>query len=375
MHILTLASPLDLAAQGVLEPGRYLLEDVNAGQLLSMCWDASVDSTENRWWVNPNPRRILLIRPGGFGDLILLTPVIRALKEKYKQCEFDLACFPQYAPVYEGLGLCNIIRYPVLLGDTFGRYDGRILFENVIEHGEHHKTLHMSDAFAKAARVELTDTHAEYVVSEDEKSWADHYVKKHWPIPGAVKRIAVQTQASTHSRTYPQLGEVIAQLYSRGWHCFLLGSPFSIPIQNRLRITNCTLDNLTFRQSAAVLNACDIVLGPDSALIHVAGALGKPAVGLYGAFDYRLRTAYAPNTIALQGHGPCAPCFYHGRNGEHFPRNGPCHKVGKCVVLDSIKVDSVVQKVESHFKATQERLASSECASLVPPESPASSPS
>lgn len=350
MHTLTLKEALDIGPNGILEPGDYLVEDVNGGQLLSMAWDAKLTPFEPPSYPG-QAKNVLIVRPGGFGDLILLTPVIRALKYWINDVKISVACFPQYKAVFDGLGLCDWVPYPIP-AMALAPFTQVIFMENSIERGEDGKTLHMTEAFAKRAwTINVVEKQAEYAVSEEEKTWAEAYCAKKWPVPGSVKRIAIQCEASTHCRSYPQLGEVIAQLYSRGWHCFLLGSPFSIPIQNRLRVTNCTLDNLTFRQSAAVLNACDIVLGPDSALIHVAGAIGKPAVGLYGPFPWQLRTAYAPNTIALQGHGPCAPCFYHGRNGEHFPRNGPCHKVGKCVVLDSISPSSVVQKVESHFKA------------------------
>lgn len=373
MHVLTLTKPLDIGPNGILEAGEYIVENSNGGQLLAMTYGATLRPFD---WFIPKLELsdTIVVRPGGFGDLILLTPAIRGLmRSQTNGTKVRVACFPQYITLFDGTGI-ETIPYPIRITDEI-RSSNIIFLEDSVEHHEDGRTLHMTDVFCKRLGVDPEDKKAEYFVSDEERSWAEKYVKKHWPIAGPVKRAAIQTQASTHCRTPPQLGEVVAQLYAKGWHCFLLGSPYSIPVQNKLRITNCTLDNLTFRQSAAVLDACDIILGPDSALIHVAGAINKPAVGLYGAFPWQLRTAYAPNTIAIQGHGECAPCFYHGRNGEHFPRNGPCHKVGKCVVLDSIIPEAIVQKVEAHFKAMQERPASSGCVSLTQPESPASSPS
>lgn len=348
MHLLALTEALDIGPNGILVPGKYLVEDVNGGQLLSMALNAKLTPFEIPKYPG-RARKILFVRPGGFGDLILLTPVLRAFKQWIGGVSVSIACFPQYKAVFDGLDLCDSwVPYPIP-ESSLESFTHVIFMENSIESGGAGKTLHMTDAFAERAwTINVTEKQAAYVVSDEEKIWAEDYCKKKWPVPGSVKRIAIQCEASTHCRNYPQLGEVVAQLYAKGWHCFLLGSPYSIPVQNKLRVTNCTLDNLTFRQSAAVLNACDIVLGPDSALIHVAGAIGKPAVGLYGPFPWQLRTAYAPNTVAIQGHGECAPCFYHGRNGEHFPRNGPCHKVGKCVVLDSIRPEAVCQKVEAH---------------------------
>jgi ADP-heptose:LPS heptosyltransferase len=347
MHTLTLTEPLDIGPNGILEPGDYLVEDVNGGQLLSMAWNAKLTPFEwtgisSNAWDN-----ILIVRPGGFGDLLLLSPVIKAMRKFRSHGTVTVATFPQYKGVFDNTDT-RWAPYPILKSDLWA-FSTVYFLENSIERGEPGKRFHMTDVFASHMAVEVIDKEAEYILSPEEKTWAEDYCVKKWPVPGSVKRIAIQCQASTHCRDYPQLGEVIAQLYAKGWHCFLLGSPYSISVQNKLRITNCTLDNLTFRQSAAVLDACDIVLGPDSALVHVAGAINKPAVGLYGPFPWQLRTAYASNTVAIQGHGECAPCFYHGRNGEHFPRNGPCHKVGKCVVLDSIRPESIVQKVEAHY--------------------------
>jgi heptosyltransferase-2 len=101
-----------------------------------------------------------------------------------------------------------------------------------------------------------------------------------------------------------------------------------------------------FRQSAALLATCDAVVAPDSALCHLAGALNLPTVALYGPFPWALRTAYALRTVALSGHGPCAPCFHHERAGEVWPEGKPCAKSGRCEVLATIEPERILAKLE-----------------------------
>ena len=44
--------------------------------------------------------RILIIRGGGIGDLLMLTPAIRALRQEFKTAQIDIAC--QYPEILLG---------------------------------------------------------------------------------------------------------------------------------------------------------------------------------------------------------------------------------------------------------------------------------
>jgi ADP-heptose:LPS heptosyltransferase len=108
---------------------------------------------------------------------------------------------------------------------------------------------------------------------------------------------------------------------------------------------------LTFAQSAAVLADCDLVIAPDSALCHVAGALRIPTLALYGPFPWELRTLHAPTIQGLNGTGcPIAPCHWHDRS-SHFPPNGPCHKTHRCEALASLEPQMLIQRAKEMLKA------------------------
>ena len=108
------------------------------------------------------------------------------------------------------------------------------------------------------------------------------------------------------------------------------------------------------RQTCAVIAQCDLVLGIDSAPVHIAGALEVPCIALYGPFPADLRTKYCPTTFALSGKGKCAPCFHHSNPGRsmstQFPKGMPCEAVEHCVVLASISPSVIVNKVVKHAR-------------------------
>ncbi|HEX2099083.1 MAG TPA: glycosyltransferase family 9 protein, partial [Candidatus Synoicihabitans sp.] len=163
-----------------------------------------------------------------------------------------------------------------------------------------------------------------------------------------VRRLGIQVEASAVNRTVPResIGRIIQEMLSRGWEVFLFGSPRPPLTGLPPGVSDFAGLGFPFRKSVAVMSQCDVLLGPDSALVHVAGAIDLPCVALYGPFPAKLRTAYAPSITAIQGGGPCAPCFHHQRGGVLFPQGKPCTKSRRCEVLAAIDHAKVVKAIE-----------------------------
>jgi ADP-heptose:LPS heptosyltransferase len=349
MHILTVGTDQDLGLQGKLAAGRYLIEDVAGAQLMAVMWDTAMDQCANQFPFDPqkdwSKANILVVRPGGFGDLLFLTPCLREIKNRWPGVHLDVGTFQEFAPIFNGLDLCGTIPYPIPL-KMAQQYDAWIFLENSIENNPAAKDHHMTDMFAKRIGIELASKQAEYKMSDEERNWAEVTYPRNKDKP---KRIAVQAAASIPTRAYPSslLTETILQLEPAGWEIFILGRPGEINSAGLPFLRNLCNDHLNFRQSIAVLSTCDIVLGPDSAIIHYAGALGIPALGLYGPFSWKVRTCYAPKTYCLQGKGECGPCFHHPRgNASPFPQNGPCTVTGRCELLAQLQPRQIVKKLE-----------------------------
>lgn len=62
-------------------------------------------------------------------------------------------------------------------------------------------------------------------------------------------------------------------------------------------------------EAAALLAACDAVVSNDSGLMHVAGALDRPLVVIYGSSSEKMTPPTAPNAEIVSIELVCRPCF------------------------------------------------------------------
>ena len=354
MHILQLSEKIAPRPDIQIPAGDYLAEDMNGAQMLLMADGGSMTPVKPETLAerefNPsqdwNGKRILVIRTGGFGDLVLMTPVLREIKRRWPECKICFSCFPNYRSVLENLPFVDeLVSYPVPLLEAY-QYDAWVPMENIIEKNDAAKKTHMTDLFAtrfNIAPAEIKDKKPAYVVTEREKIWAEEA----YPRIKGVQRLAVQFNAQSECRTYPgqRMSSVIEHFHKKGWEIMVMGAPGELKMEEGERMWNLTAHKTTFRQSCAVVASADCLLGPDSALVHVGGALDIPTVALYGPFPSELRVAYSPSIHPLEGSGHCAPCFHHVRRGLRFPATGPCVAKNFCTVLDSIPVKKVIDRV------------------------------
>jgi len=284
-----------------------------------------------------NYRHIWLYRGGGFGDLLLLTPLIRELRKRWPKTIIHVACGTKYKSVLDGIGV--IIELLPIPYNKNVPVDGLIEFEEIVEGDPRAERLHMAQLFAYQAGITLTDLNLDYVLAEDERLWAvEAYPRNHLP------RIGIQLLASAFYRTYAKMPTVVTALAKKA-QVLLFGTPGQIelaePIEN---VINLMSDKLNFRQSAALTSTCNVCLSPDSSLVHVCSALKVPCIGLYGPFPSELRIT-SPLAFSFNGKAPCAPCFFHAESPDQFPAGMPCFEQKKCVALESIDPDAVVAKV------------------------------
>lgn len=101
---------------------------------------------------------------------------------------------------------------------------------------------------------------------------------------------------------------------AEGYRVRLFGGPKDAAITAEIaQKAAIPLDDLAGRTSlveaAILLAAADVVVSNDSGLMHVAGALDRPLVVLYGSSSEKLTPPTAPNAAVLSLELPCRPCF------------------------------------------------------------------
>jgi ADP-heptose:LPS heptosyltransferase len=96
----------------------------------------------------------------------------------------------------------------------------------------------------------------------------------------------------------------------------------------------------------AIVATADVCVGPDSMLIHIAGSMGTPTVGLWGPMRPSSRVKYYRNHIPIWHQSSCqfAPCF---KVAREFPRYCPPMPEPRqvCAVLGDISGEEVCDAV------------------------------
>jgi ADP-heptose:LPS heptosyltransferase len=349
MKTIRLPHPRKLGPVPLKAETTYVLEDSNAGYLLQY------PDVDIRPLHVERPRldaaSLLVSRPGGFGDLLFLTPALRALRAQRPDLRLGVSAAEKYheaLAVFAQRNRIELLPYPLTLGQWM-QWDEHANLENQIEFGPDSQALHAVDLFAKCLGVELTE--GQYIEFEPEPATVDAMRAR---FPKKRQRVAIQLSASAPARSYPRhlFQPMVQGITDLGVEIVFVGAPgelqmASVPDQY-LNLPG-EKPAVSFAESCAVLADCDVIVAPDSAICHVAAAMGLPVVALYAAFPWQLRTAYQPTVRALTGHAPCAPCFHHSRGGHAFPEGAPCATAGYCVAMANIDPQRIVAEVKKRL--------------------------
>jgi heptosyltransferase-2 len=104
------------------------------------------------------------------------------------------------------------------------------------------------------------------------------------------------------------------QLAERGWQVWLIGSPKDRAIGAQIeQLSGGRCRNLcgatALDEAVDLLSAAQVVVSNDSGLMHVAAALDRPLLALYGSSSPSFTPPSSPRARVLQLDLPCSPCF------------------------------------------------------------------
>lgn len=95
---------------------------------------------------------------------------------------------------------------------------------------------------------------------------------------------------------------------------------------------------------AAVLKACKLFIGGDSAGIHIAAAVGTPTVGIFGPASVSAWAPRGKQHAVVHKNLPCVPCDLKGCEGR---------EVSRC--LEELTVDEVISAVKCQIEQVTSR--------------------
>jgi lipopolysaccharide heptosyltransferase II len=115
-------------------------------------------------------------------------------------------------------------------------------------------------------------------------------------------------------------------------------APFARDVAARTAGVRDLTGRTTLRQLLAVVARADVAFGPDSGALHLAAALGRPVVSLWGATSARRSAPFGSEGRAVEGASACRPCFL---------RSCPIERV----CMRAIDVETVCARVEEALAA------------------------
>ena len=303
--------------------------------------------------------KILLIRLSSLGDIVISQAVTGELKRIYPTSELHYLCKPQFTPLVKLFGTVDkIIPYQKslafhkamhnehydLIVDIHGKF-ASLLIAAITPHS---KSLRYHKQRTQRLRIVKKHTHtgidstltlyltALSSLPDHNKSFIPDPPSLHVPdikidLPQAETLIVIFPGAAHQTKIYPakQFSDFVKMLGSeaerpRQYHFLLLGSASESYLAAQIAQSNpglCTnlCGKFSLEELVVVINRSDLVISNDSGPMHIAAALHKPQLAIFGATHPSL--GFAPlNSKAkiLVANLDCQPCSLHG--GERCPR-------------------------------------------------------
>ena len=336
-------------------------------------------------------RRILVRANNWIGDVVMISPAMRSLRERFQDAEITILAKPWVLEALEGSSLFDRL----LPYDKKGRHAGVTGFLKMVAELRRFRfdcAVLFQNAFEAALLTALARIPTRIGYATDGRSplltmaiplRTDSWYRRHrgeefldlieflgcernggptdFPLPnsgitcgnrslrpGRTVRVALHPGASKaakawHQDRYAEVGFRLQEIL--GAEILLLGGPgeksLIDSIGRRLPTPPLTLpEPAGVKRLAIHLNSCDLLIGNDSGPMHIAGALGIPVIGIFGPGSprrtgpFRPRSKFVPVTAGF----PCAPCRQKfGLECDPLPS-------GKPPCLEVISVEEVMRE-------------------------------
>lgn len=324
------------------------------------------------------PRRILVVKPADLGDLLFVTPALRALRRSFPQARIELLAPPSSAPLLQGCPYLDEIlvfdkyifdnpvaflhpanwrqllqlaltlrrrRYDAVLiprhlttrlgafkyaalalvtgaSRRVGLDNGRgwFLTDRVPDAGFgafHEVEYDLQVAARLGAHIEEGDQHLWLPRDEAAEVWAEQIVAS-WPRPLVIMHPG--SGAYSPARRWPaEHFAALADAWTarHGGTVALVDADRAVTsaVQQAARSKLIDLGGqTTLEQTIALIRRCDLFIGNDSGPLHMAAAAGVPTVGIYGPSNHLAWGPWGDRTAVVRRDLPCMPCFYRGHS-------------------------------------------------------------
>lgn len=276
-------------------------------------------------------KRLLVVRQGGFGDLLFISAVIAELKKQHPFLSIDLMCHPQYQGAFHRTAAIDRLidhRWPSL--PTLFEYDYFVFLDGVVECDPDANTVNIYDLFSeKYFGVALSEKAKKPSLAQD-PALPSQFFRQIPALRDKTLHIGLQLFANSPVRTpslnfwqrlitgllrkFPEATIILLAEAGRASEAASLAAALNDECA-KTRVISAAGVTADVAQLTTLVSMMDAVVAPDSSVIHISAAFHLPAIGVYGPFPSSLRIRSYGHAIALDTQAACAPCFTHG----HWP--------------------------------------------------------
>jgi heptosyltransferase I len=317
-----------------------------------------------------NPERILIVKLSAIGDVLMATPVAKALRTAFPDSHIAWAVERKSADVVLGnpyLDEVYVIDRPK--GEGFPkdglRYGASLLglrrelrshhfdvcfdFQGLFRSGmvswlsgARHR-VGFADADEGSVRfyhsryqpaspdlnaqqrnldllsvigVHSTDTAMHMPLAGEDRDFAsEFFAETGLDVQKAVALCPATTWANKHwvAERWSEVADIVAERY--GAQTVIMGSKADTALARTIAEGArakpvLSVGRTTLKQAGAIMERCDAVIGVDTGLLHMAVALDRPTIGLFGASAWHCFTK-KHNFVWVTKQFPCSPCYRH----------------------------------------------------------------
>ena len=266
---------------------------------------------------------IIVRREGAIGDVILTTPIIKALKESHP-----------LNPIHVETKVPDVYKNNPWIASVSTQCPvGRARIINLNMAYENYPMTHIVKSFERAAWLEEPVEKRCYLFpsDQDKQTAASRLNDTGW--------IAIHPgPTSWNGKNWPvERFQVVAdKLMELGYKVVCVGGSATHPINCDLNLSGAT----TILELAAVLERCVALVTLDSSPLHIAQAMGCPMVGLFGATlpEFILTDGRAIGVMADASKAPCA--------GQRHKVVGKTHVDCDATCMLTISIEEVMDAIE-----------------------------
>lgn len=261
---------------------------------------------------------VCIDRPvGGIGDVLMATVAMREFKRENPKVKLTVAIdrSTTYDDTYYKLianapFIDEIIDSRYTIKEKYDRYYN-IKSVCIQRENSRHANLNRIDIFAKACNVVKIENFLPfYKETEEEKKKAD----KAFLVYEDKKKFFIHTASNEGKRSYSKLNMInLVKLISSTYkNSVIFVSDFNNIWSEWDTIENVVnVSELNIRQCASYIKRSDFFIGPDSGLMHLAGALGTKSLVIFGSIPPSVRINRYPTHEAIRMEElDCLECWY-----------------------------------------------------------------